>query len=293
MRLRALLGAALAAVLMIAVLPSAAEQARPAVVRTDGASRDGTADSSAGCPKGSVAFDGVDGHLYKYCGQHWPLNKLPIRVHVNRDQAPNKGAFQEAVAQAVAIWDVAAPIRGTGSRPPGCATANIICVATVSDGAGVPAEIDVGWQPRGPFGLPGIAEVFAAGSGEITDVKVTLNSNLSWFGTNDAGKVSTGVGSGLAGGIGCGPAPQLCPWSFDLVSIIMHELGHVLGLEDLNPGASCDDGFECGYPADPQDAPDFTQVMYAFYYPGSSTKRALQEGDLAGLYRVLLDSQTN
>jgi hypothetical protein len=262
-------------------------------VRTDGSSSE--ARSSAGCASGAVALDSVATHLYKYCGQRWPLNKLPVRIHVNRSGGPGNvfGDFAQAVNVAVQTWDNLAPISGTGPKPGGCANARVICVATVSDGSGAPSEVDVGWQPRGPFGLPGIAQVFGSSPGLITDVGITLNSDLTWYGSLAAANVTTGVGSGLVAGIGCAPAPTLCPWTFDVVGILTHELGHALGLEDLNPSATCDDAFTCGYPNDLLDAPDYTQVMYAFYYPGSSTKRVPREGDIAGLYRVMLDSMNS
>lgn len=239
-------------------------------------------DSTSGCTPQSLGSFG--GHAYATCGEHWALNKLPIAVRVNayggHEGVTNYDVITAANAAAVS-WDLVAPVSGNGSRTV-CRNAKVIC--TVADGSvsvnGNDGIVSVVWGSLGPDGVAGMAYVSSAG-GLITDVDVVLNSDVRW--SNQAVSPA-GEAGGALGGI-C-PVAVFCPNVFDLQSILTHELGHVLGLDDLNPGArSC-------WAGDPADVADYTETMYACYFPGSTSKRTLEAGDVAGLTRVMTRAQT-
>jgi len=70
---------------------------------------------------------------------------------------------------------------------------------------------------------------------------------------------------------------------YDVESVMTHELGHALGLEDIGNASRA-------WPADITDAARHDQTMYRWYVPGSVNKRSLGAGDIAGLQLIAMDT---
>jgi len=218
----------------------------------------------------------VDAPDWKYCGEHVDASDLPLSFRLNLDTRPagiSVRAFENAASASAETWNMAWPRKtSTGCLP--------LCIASQSTQKTVAAPDGVNaifWSSGtscAPHGSDPVAVAciwYAGSSGaarhRIIDVDIVLNANRSW----------TQVGpEALAGDV---------VWAFpgtgsgyDLQSVLTHELGHALGLEDL--GATDPDR---RFPASLAEAVPYEQTMYRWYYAGSTNKRTLAEGDIAGL----------
>ena len=70
---------------------------------------------------------------------------------------------------------------------------------------------------------------------------------------------------------------------YDVQSVVTHELGHALGLEDIG-------STQRPWPGTFTDAPKHAQTMYRWYALGSTNKRTLAEGDILALTLAALES---
>jgi hypothetical protein len=241
--------------------------------------------AAASAVSGAAAHDQcVSAPDWKYCGEH-PAD-LPMSFRLNMHTRPagiGMGVFDRAATGAAETWNLAWPGGKTGTR---CMP---LCIAaertdkTVAAPDGVNAifwSAGTGCAPSGSDPVAVACVWFAGSSGtarhRIIDVDIVLNANKPWkqFGTEllegDVVWAFPGPGAG-----------------FDLQSVLTHELGHALGLEDLG---TTDPNRR--FPASLAESVPYQQTMYRWYYPGSTNKRTLAEGDIAGLTYIAATTGT-
>ena len=224
--------------------------------------------------------------LYRYCGDH-PVG-LPLRLRVIMSGSPvGAVAMREAVERAVHGWNAAWMEAAAAAGAPWLSQSDPACPAICIDATG---SSTVGWRN----GLGGTCSeaadaiavaclARAAGSGHaahhIVRVDVILNSARLWRAASGPDLVTGEIEA--FGSVHIGNDPLLCPvpW-WDVWSVVAHELGHALGLDDL-PG---------NWPANLSHVVSARQTMYV---PGSActtNRRTLEEGDLLGLRLAAADS---
>lgn len=216
----------------------------------------------------------IDGGVFKTCNERIELGK-PIHFKLVGSRPAGVTADEATLAATLAAleWNRHWP-----------ALPHPTCGAVCFDGKG-----SAGVGPNGfstiswgattqcggadPDGVA-VACVYSNADRRITEVDVILNSSKTWRApiADATGEVAGAVPN--AGG----------DW-YDVQSALTHEFGHAIGLEDI--------GAARPWPYDLTDTVRYQQTMYGFYYKGSTNKRTLDAGDIAGLQvvaaHVLLD----
>lgn len=108
---------------------------------------------------------------------------------------------------------------------------------------------------------------------EIVEVDIVLDAGRAWRDLPD--QSADAIAGELSGTLGIvGDA-----W-FDVRSVLVHELGHTIGLEHI--------GADTAFPGDLTGAAQHLQSMYRWIYPGSTHARTIEAGDVAGLERIAI-----
>ena len=261
----------------------------------------------AGMP-GAVAHHSCEGTQnsppagYLYCGEHVRLDKLPLRFKFAQNTAPaaidDDLALTIGINQAMVEWNRYWPV----------VKGSICGEALCFDGFGGPTTAAQdgtnaiffsssmsfsGCSPKD--GAIAVACIWYEGTSgaarhRIREVDIALNANKSWWLPGLTDTQALAVGEAMA------PYPDLAnsgaidavtngAGRYDFQSVVTHELGHALGLEDVGSGEP--------WPADLTDAGFYMQTMYTVYNQGTTHKRTLAEGDIAGLQRVAVAVMTD
>lgn len=220
--------------------------------------------------------------LTKSCGYHVSLDDLPLGFLYNNTGAPanlraSGGAIPiAALKTSINTWNDAWPLKTDPMCSALCYKGTTTRVAGVKDGFNVVQFGDPS-VCGGSHGLAVACSWYAATSGSgryhVSEVDIILDAGEEWaqFGGVD---YVLGEIQGLVG--------QPRGEEYDLQSTFTHELGHALGLEDIGDG---------GYPGDLTQAGQGQQTMYGELVQGTTNKRTLDAGDIAGLaYQATLSA---
>lgn len=209
--------------------------------------------------------DPADLLLFAVC-REYPI-ETPVRFVADASQSPvSEAGFRAAVAGAVAAWNGAWPLAG-----PLLSLAN----GSTNPGFGRDGTNSIGWGNPAKCGAPGavaVACLWYEGNGgaarhKIVETDIILNRQDTW-------RIAEGMDlleGEVYGALGQSPAEWL-----DVQSVLTHELGHAIGLDDIgNPDVS--------FPSTLADAGKHLQTMYRWYYRGTTNKRSLDIGDRLGV----------
>lgn len=227
---------------------------------------------------------------YEYCGVR---PDLPVSFWVNTSGLPSglsADVWIAAVVDAMAEWNRHWPTHTTPeaqtadrARDRGCP---VFCFAGTTSRRGARRDgfNTISWSTEfgcgSRAGHPAVACLHLAGEHGIAEADIVMDPKRAWLQPgplqSPEGLVIGELDPNISQVLGVRPA-----W-LDVQSIVTHELGHVVGLEDI------------GDPDTPWwgtggDAHRAQQTMYTWYYPGTTNKRTLADGDIAGLMRVWLD----
>jgi hypothetical protein len=254
-----------------------------------GASGVGNAQQLAECTGPTTAY-------YKYCSDHVPASKLPLRLSYNPAGAPSSlidggghDTTPRAIRAAADAWDMFWPFDGSACAP-------LCYMGTTGAPFGFDHVSSIVWDSPSRCGGSAsdvaIACLWYAGTSgasahRIVEVDVILNPAVSW--ANPA----PGDPEALAGDVvGLDPVdvPQLHlavngmelnpfygAWN-DVQSALTHEFGHAFGLEHI--------GAASRFPNNLADAPIYTETMYRWAYAGTTNKRTPEAGDVAAELRA-------
>jgi hypothetical protein len=223
--------------------------------------------------------------LYAYCGAHIPAERLPLTFRYNGAGAPSgvkssKGADQtaKAISGAINAWNTHWPAVTMTCKP--------LCYAgATSDSFGYDGHNTISWDQPSKCGgndtttLALTCTWYDAGSTtRIREVDLILNPAFAWaFPSMMDPTVVAGDVAALA------PADPLLPGWYDIQSVLTHEFGHAIGLRHFGSSTGA-------WPNDLRDTGAHIETMYSYYYPGTTNKRTLEAGDIAGELRVASDS---
>lgn len=206
---------------------------------------------------------GMPGLLFRTCREYPASLPITFVMDASGSKVPTAD-FLAAARTSLATWNQAWPMGGALKDG-----------GTASSGIGRDGKNTIAWGNPASCGAPGavaVACLWMAGSSgtaahTIVEVDIVLNREETWRQANGLDLVA-GTASGTIGVANGG-------W-LDVQSVITHELGHALGLDDIGNQTT-------SWPFALSDAGQHTQTMYRWMYRGSTHARTLDVGDLAGV----------
>lgn len=202
------------------------------------------------------------GLLFRTCREYPASVPMSFLADTSGSKVANAD-FLAAVEGSLEAWNMAWPYGNAFTYG-----------GTTSSGFGRDGKNTISWGNPNSCGIPGAAAVaciwFEGSSGRaahtIVEVDIVLNKTETW-------KQASGV-EALAGEASGTIGTATAAW-LDVQSVITHELGHALGLDDIGNQTT-------SWPFALSDAGRHTQTMYRWTYRGSTHMRTLDAGDIAG-----------
>lgn len=237
--------------------------------------------SVGGAADARARTDCLDAETWKSCGEHVRASRLPMRFAINLGAKPasvSSGDATAALNAAADAWNVIWPRAAAGCRA--LCSSGSTTRGFGSDGQNTVLWGDPGRCDRAHANAIATACIWYESGDErrIREVDVILNSAVAWRQPTIDADIVTGEAFGAVPP----PFPLGEQW-YDLQSVLTHELGHALGLEDVGSAVAA-------FYTDLRDATRYTQTMYRWYYPRTTSKRTLDHGDVAGASYAALAS---
>jgi len=240
-------------------------------------------------PAGAGPSSCIDGGNFVYCGEHIPLSRLPFTFKLRTSGAPvgAGGAVKAAIDEWNRAWPKVLPTPNgfkieLGPCAPLCYGGTTTASAPSFDGINT-----IGWGAPEDCTGEGVAVARLwyddSANTRIREVDIVLCSDKVWR-VADNSEQAVGEAQGSFSVRGTLIVPD-ADW-YDVQSVVTHELGHALGLEDIGHDSR-------PWPGTFMDAPKHNQTMYRWYALGSTNKRTLAEGDILALTLAALESASD
>lgn len=184
---------------------------------------------------------------------HWESDQVPFVVDASVDAAAPQGA--RAAIEAIAAWN------GAGNGPRLTADVGGAAAAPAVDGRNTILYMPDGYPPAGDALAVTISTV-DVGTGELLDTDIVINGRYAFAELAPAARPADGAQAIAMEGRDGATDPPACG-TFDLQHVLAHEIGHALGLADVQN--------------------DLDAVMFAYTSAGDASRRGPSRDDVAGL----------
>ncbi len=184
---------------------------------------------------------------------HWESDQVPFVVDASLDAAAPHGTL--TAVDAIATWS------GAGNGPRLTADVGTAAAAPAVDGRNTILYMPDGYPPAGDALAVTISTV-DVGTGELLDTDIVINGRYAFAELAPDARPADGAQPIAMEGQADAADARSCG-TFDLQHVLTHEIGHALGLADVQN--------------------DLDAVMFAYTSAGDASRRAPSPDDLAGI----------